>query len=314
MVQAEEMVGAALKKNGARVSGYVVAVVGNPNCGKTTLFNALTGLTQRVGNWPGVTVDRKTGYYTHERTRFELVDLPGIYSLSALSQDEEIARDCILSGEADLIVNIVDASNPDRNLYLTSRLLEMKVPVVVALNMVDVAAEKGIETDVSELSRQLGTPVVPLVASKGEGIEELKAAIEKAVVEKRVAGNRVAYPEPLDKAIREMSQELSSAAGALKYDPAWLSLKLLEGDERLEEKLDVSVRELAGRRRETVAGQLGDDADIVIADTHYRFVGDLTGSAIKSNCAAPCFICWNRCTAYILRSNSTVICRGKCSA
>lgn len=281
MMQAEEMVGAALKKNGVKVKGYVVAVVGNPNCGKTTLFNALTGLTQRVGNWPGVTVDRKTGYYTHRGTRFELVDLPGIYSLSALSQDEEIARDYIMTGEADLIVNIVDASNPDRNLYLTSRLLEMQVPVLVALNMVDVAAEKGIDTDVAELSRRLGTPVVPLVASRGEGIDALKSAIATGVVEKRAAGKRVAYPGPLDKAIREMSSEVSSVAAALNYDPAWLSLKLLEGDERLEAKLDPSVQELVARRREAVAGQLGDDADIVIADTHYRFVGDLTGSAVK---------------------------------
>ncbi|NTU87913.1 MAG: GTP-binding protein, partial [Chlorobiaceae bacterium] len=144
----EEMIGTVVKPDGMKVKGCVVAVVGNPNCGKTTLFNALTGLNQRVGNWPGVTVDRKTGHFTHNGTAYELVDLPGIYSLSALSQDEEIARDYIMSGEADLIVNIVDASNPDRNLYLTSRLLEMQVPVVVALNMIDVAAEKGIETDV----------------------------------------------------------------------------------------------------------------------------------------------------------------------
>ena len=148
-MQTEEMIGAAVRPEGVKLKSFVVAVVGNPNCGKTTLFNALTGLNQRVGNWPGVTVDKKTGSFIRDGVRFELVDLPGIYSLSALSQDEEIARDYILSGEADLIVNIVDASNPDRNLYLTSRLLEMHVPVVVALNMIDVAAEKGIETDVA---------------------------------------------------------------------------------------------------------------------------------------------------------------------
>ena len=281
MMHTEEMIGTVVKPDGMKVKGCVVAVVGNPNCGKTTLFNALTGLNQRVGNWPGVTVDRKTGHFTHNGTAYELVDLPGIYSLSALSQDEEIARDYIMSGEADLIVNIVDASNPDRNLYLTSRLLEMQVPVVVALNMIDVAAEKGIETDVAELSRRLGTAVVPLVASRGEGIGELKAAIASGVAEKRVAGNRVTYPGALDKAIREMSAEVFPAAGALRYDPAWLALKLLEGDHSLEAKLDESMRQLVELRREALVRQLGDDADIVIADTHYRFVGDLSASAVK---------------------------------
>lgn len=281
MMQVEEMIGAAVRPEGVRLKAFIVAVVGNPNCGKTTLFNALTGLNQRVGNWPGVTVDKKIGNYIYDGVRFELIDLPGIYSLSALSQDEEIARDYILSGDADLIINIVDGSNPDRNLYLTSRLLEMQVPVVVALNMIDVAAEKGIETDVAELAKRLGTPVVPLVASRGEGIAELKLAIASGVLEKQVAGSRVSYPGPLDKAIGEISVEISAAAGALGYDPAWLALKLLEGDEHLEARLDHGLRELVGRRRQVVAGQLGDDADIVIADTHYRFVGDLTESAIR---------------------------------
>jgi len=281
MMQTEEMIGVVVKPQGMKVKGSVVAVVGNPNCGKTALFNVLTGLNQRVGNWPGVTVDRKTGHFTHNGTRYELVDLPGIYSLSALSRDEVIARDYIMSGEADLIVNIVDASNPDRNLYLTSRLLEMQVPVVVALNMTDVAAEKGIETDVAELSQRLATPVIPLVASRGEGVGELKDAIAAGVAEKRIAGKRVTYPEVLDKAIREMSAEVSIAAGVLQYDPAWLALKLLEGDDSLEAKLEPSVRELVARRRDVLSGQLGDDADIVIADTHYRFVGELSGSAVK---------------------------------
>jgi ferrous iron transport protein B len=280
-MQTEEMIGAAVRPEGVKVKSFVVAVVGNPNCGKTTLFNALTGLNQRVGNWPGVTVDKKTGSFIRDGVRFMLVDLPGIYSLSALSQDEEIARDYILSCEADLVVNIVDASNPDRNLYLTSRLLEMQVPVVVALNMIDVAAEKGIETDVAELARRLGTPVVSLVASRGDGVDELQSAIATGVVEKRVAGGRVTYPGPLDRAISEMSGEVSAAAGAMQYDPAWLALKLLEGDDYLEARLDPAVRELVVHRREAVAGQLGDDADIVIADTHYRFVGDLSGSAVK---------------------------------
>jgi ferrous iron transport protein B len=127
------------------MSDYVIGVVGNPNCGKTTLFNALTGTKQRVGNWPGVTVDRKSGKYIHQGKKVEVVDLPGFYSLSAASLDEEVARDYILSGEADLIVNIIDASNLERNLYLTVLLLEMKVPIVVALNMMDRAKKRRVE-------------------------------------------------------------------------------------------------------------------------------------------------------------------------
>ncbi|MFO7684999.1 MAG: FeoB small GTPase domain-containing protein [Desulfobacterales bacterium] len=119
------------------MSDFTIGVVGNPNCGKTTLFNALTGAKQRVGNWPGVTVDRKVGSYRHAGHRIEVVDTPGIYSLSAASLDEEVARDYVLSGEADLIVNIVDASNIERNLYLTTQLLEMRPPLLIALNMMD---------------------------------------------------------------------------------------------------------------------------------------------------------------------------------
>ena len=140
-----------------------VGVVGNPNCGKTTLFNALTGARQQVGNWPGVTVDRKVGHYSWQGVDVELVDTPGIYSLSASSLDEEVTRNFVLSREAALIVNIVDASNIERNLYLTAQLLEMQAKVLVALNMMDMAALRGLDIDVEELSRRLGCPVVPKI-------------------------------------------------------------------------------------------------------------------------------------------------------
>jgi ferrous iron transport protein B len=167
------------------MSDHVIGVVGNPNCGKTTLFNALTGTKQRVGNWPGVTVDRKSGEYAHAGKKIEVVDLPGIYSLSAASLDEEVARDYILSGEADLIVNIIDASNLERNLYLTVQLLEMQVPMVLALNMMDMARERRIDIDIPLLSQRLGCPVVPLVASQGKGIDELNSGIKSTAVPRR---------------------------------------------------------------------------------------------------------------------------------
>ncbi len=202
---------------------YRIALVGNPNCGKTTLFNALTGARQRVGNWPGVTVEKKSGEYRIDDARFEVVDLPGIYSLDVADQtvslDEKVARDYIQSGEADLIVNIVDAANLERNLYLTTEVAEMGVPLLVALNMTDVAAAKGMEVDVDELAARLGCPVAPLIASRGQGIEALKRAILDAVVARPRA--RIALPagdpdeEDADIAIAgaryELARQIASA-------------------------------------------------------------------------------------------------------
>ncbi|MCK5664361.1 MAG: 50S ribosome-binding GTPase, partial [Thiotrichaceae bacterium] len=169
------------------MKNLVIGTVGNPNCGKTTFFNVLTGTKQHVGNWPGVTVERKTGSYTHGERQIELVDLPGIYSLDvSTSVDEEIAQEYILSGEADLIVNIIDASNLERNLYLTTQLLEMEVPLVIALNMMDIAEQRKIKIDIAALSEQLGVPIIPISASKHEGIEALKQAMETAAEEKHI--------------------------------------------------------------------------------------------------------------------------------
>ena len=155
----------------------VIGVIGNPNCGKTTLFNELTGSKQKVGNWPGVTVDRKEGIITLRGEAHLLVDLPGTYALDShddeLSVDEKIAREFALSGEAQLIVNILDASNLHRNLFLTSQLLDMGIPVICAVNMIDVAEREGIHVDCQRLAEELGVPVVPIVASTGVGIAEL---------------------------------------------------------------------------------------------------------------------------------------------
>ena len=157
------------------------ALVGNPNCGKTTLFNALTGARQRVGNWPGVTVERKAGNFAHDNKVIEAIDLPGVYSLTLACEttavDERIACEYILSGEAQVVVNIVNASNLERHLYLTAQLIEMGAPVIVALNMMDVARKRRIKVDTQKLSQMLGCPVVAVEANKGEGVVELKRAI-----------------------------------------------------------------------------------------------------------------------------------------
>jgi ferrous iron transport protein B len=163
----------------------VIALLGNPNTGKTTLFNALAGMRQRVGNYPGVTVETKKGQMTHAGRTFDLIDLPGTYSLAARSPDEMVAVDLILGqqpGEPrpDVVLSIVDASNLERNLYLTTQALEMGVPVVVALNMMDVAEGQGLRLDVARLTKQLGVPVVPIQANKGRGLDRLREVLAAA--------------------------------------------------------------------------------------------------------------------------------------
>jgi len=150
----------------SEASSLTIAIAGNPNCGKSALFNTFTGIRQKTGNWPGVTVDRKQGVFELQNKTVTVYDMPGIYSLDASSIDEEITRDYLLSREADLIINVVDAANLERNLYLTAQLLEMNVPIVLVLNMMDVARKRGIEIDFKKLSQELGCPVVPVVATQ----------------------------------------------------------------------------------------------------------------------------------------------------
>jgi len=216
-----------------------VALVGNPNSGKTTLFNNLTGARQHVGNWPGVTVEKKEGSCSAGGYKVKVIDLPGVYSLTAYSIDEVIARDYIVEEHPDVVVDIVDASNLERNLYLTVQLLEIGANVVVALNMMDSAQSKGHQIDVDALSHHLGVPVVPMVASRNRGTEDLLDAIGKAV--DGGAGRKsfdISYGREVDQEIATL-EGLISGDGTLasKYPPRWLAIKLLEEDELVMEKL-----------------------------------------------------------------------------
>ncbi len=157
-----------------------VALAGNPNTGKSTIFNALTGSHQHVGNWPGKTVAKKEGYFQVGDAEVTLVDLPGAYSLSAFSPDEEVTRDYIALEQPDLVVNVLDATNLERNLYLTAQILETAVPLIVVLNMKDVAERNGYQIDHEKLARLLGTAVIPMSASKGQGLDDLRQAIIQA--------------------------------------------------------------------------------------------------------------------------------------
>jgi ferrous iron transport protein B len=254
-----------------------IALVGNPNCGKTTVFNALTGARQHVGNWPGVTVERVIGEYTHCDATVEVTDLPGIYSFSALSPDEEVARKHILFDSPDVVVNVIDASNLERNLYLTTQLLEMDVPVVVALNMMDMAKQRGIRIEIEHLAKHLGCPVIPVVASKKRGMEELRASICEISKSKHKPGTQVAYEKDIEKVIRSLEVSLGDVALNKKVSARWLAIKLLEKDELALEILGADKAQLPDLDHELkkVERIVGEDTDMIIADGRYGFIHGL---------------------------------------
>ncbi|MGA2286135.1 MAG: ferrous iron transport protein B [Dehalococcoidia bacterium] len=215
------------------VSTLTVALAGAPNTGKSTVFNALTGLRQHTGNWPGKTVERKTGVHRRNGTAFSLVDLPGSYSLSANSVEEEAARDFLATERPDVVVAVVDASSLERNLYLVRELLELGLPTVIALNMMDVARAAGLEVEVEALQTALGVPVVPLVARQGKGIDELLDAIEQAA-QAGVTRDIASLPlEPDTARLLDTLDEAVPLSIDLPYPRDWLLTKLLEGDAAL---------------------------------------------------------------------------------
>ena len=254
-----------------------IALAGNPNSGKTTVCNALTGARQRVGNWPGVTVERVMGEYNHCDATIEVTDLPGIYSFSALSPDEEVARKHILFDTPDVVVNIVDASNLERNLYLTTQLLEMDVPVVVALNMMDMAKHRGIRIQVEHLEKHLGCPVIPVVASKKRGIEELRDAICSISRSGHIPGVRVAYEKDIEKIIRKLEISLADVALTHKVSARWLAVKLLEKDDLAHKILGADRAQLPDidEQLRKVERIVGEDTDMIIADGRYGFIHGL---------------------------------------
>ena len=180
--------------------GIRVALAGNPNCGKTTLFNNLTGANQYVGNWPGVTVERKEGTYVRNK-EVAIVDLPGIYSLSPYSPEEIVSREYLIDDRPDVVINLVDATNLERNLYLTTQILTLGLPVVMALNMMDVVEKNGDKIDVEGLSEKLGCPIVGISALRNRGTEELMAAVEKAAQSHQPAAPRLSFTKSLADAV-----------------------------------------------------------------------------------------------------------------
>ncbi|MCS6843030.1 MAG: ferrous iron transport protein B [Caldilineales bacterium] len=274
---------ATLPRNGAapQRDQPLVALVGNPNAGKSTLFNAFTGARQHVGNWPGKTVDVKTGTVRWDGRPVTLVDLPGAYSLSAHSLEEVIARDFILEERPDVAIVVVDATNLERNLYLVVQVMELGVPVAIALNMMDQAEAEGTVIDVARLSQLLGVPVVPTVGTRRQGLADL---LHKALTEARP------QPRPVDyglEAERELARlEPQVAALAPLGSPRHLALKLLEGDKEAMRALGDSsaadaLRREAAAAAERIRSVYGDDAVLLIADRRYGYVHGLAHQVVR---------------------------------
>lgn len=259
-----------------------IALVGNPNSGKTTVFNALTGSNQHVGNWPGVTVEKKEGIFQFNNKKYNVVDLPGTYSLGAFSEDEVVARDFILKGNPDLVINVVDATNIERNLYLTTQLLEMGTKVIVALNMIDEAEKKNIQFDIDALSKKLGAPVIPTTASKRKGIDNL---IEESIglINRDVEIPKISYGDNIDKEIKNLESLLVNKD--LEYSPHWLSIKLLEGDKYINEYVDNNQDLNSSNDLKNTINNIKnntEDYELEIVDRRYKFVNDITRSSVTA--------------------------------
>jgi len=258
-----------------------IALAGNPNSGKTTLFNALTGAHQHVGNYPGVTVAKKQGTYVDNGNKMTIVDLPGTYSLTAYSLEEVVARDFLVNDKPAVVIDIVDASNLERNLYLTLQFMELGVPVCIALNMVDVAKNRGIEVDAKKLADLLGIPVIPTVARKGNGKYELmKATTRVARQHKNPEPLVISYGADVDKALVEMEKEIKSNDFLTDaYPPRWIALKYLENDEQIislgkkkNPSLAVTLEQIVDRVSTHLQATLDTYTEAIIADHRYGYI------------------------------------------
>lgn len=261
-------------------NGFTIVLAGNPNCGKTAVFNALTDSRQRVGNWSGVTVDKKYGFFQHQGFRVQVVDLPGVYSTSVTSDavDEKIACQYLLSGEADAVINVIDGNNLERNLYLTLQLLEMNIRLILAVNMMDVMKQRGLKLDLKQLSKLLGSPVVSLVACQNQGIDSLKDAILKLKKSPNPSKFFLPLPVEINKAVHLLTQVISFNDGPLA---AWLALRLLEDDCLVKQIVNESALKFAKHEIDLIKTKLNEEPDILIADARYIFISHIARQVIQ---------------------------------
>ena len=257
-----------------------IALAGNPNCGKTTMFNALTGANQYVGNWPGVTVEKKEGKLKNQKD-VTVTDLPGIYSLSPYTLEEVVSRDYLLKEKPDVIIDLVDATNIERNLYLATQLLEIGIPVVIALNMVDLLKKNNIHINVKGLSSALGCPIVETSALKGTGLKEVVDEAIKCANQHRVPSKQMEFPKAVEKAVNEI--ESLVPANISEENKRWYAVKLLERDSKIKEGLNLPAS--AQSKIEEIASNLekaeDDDTESIVTDGRYQYIQKVVSANVK---------------------------------
>ena len=261
-----------------------IALAGNPNCGKTTMFNALTGANQYVGNWPGVTVEKKEGKLKGKKGKGEdiiVTDLPGIYSLSPYTLEEVVSRDYVLKENPDVIIDLVDATNIERNLYLTTQLIETGVPVVIALNMADLLEKRGIKIDTKRLSMLLDCPIIETSALRGEGLDKLIDEAVKVAKSSKVDLPKEIFSKDMEAAIDEVKGVLPTSVTDDKK--RWYAVKFLENDEKVKEamKLSASGQSLVDTKRQELEKQHDDDMESIVTDERYKFIQKIVNTTVK---------------------------------
>ena len=258
-----------------------LALVGNPNCGKTTMFNAMTGANQYVGNWPGVTVEKKEGKLKGY-SDVVVTDLPGIYSLSPYTLEEVVSRNYIINDKPDAIINLVDATNIERNLYLTTQVLEMGIPVVVALNMMDIVKKNGDQIDAVRLSKELGCPVIEVSALKGTGLKDLYAKAVEAARAKACSGHQHAFDSRVEKALNDIEDLISGHVPETQL--RWYAVKIFEQDEKVVSELEkLNLDDQFARIIAACEKEMDDDSESIITNERYEYITSILGKVYKKN-------------------------------
>ena len=259
---------------------FTIAIAGNPNCGKTALFNALTGARQHVGNWPGVTVEKKEGYFELGDQHIRVVDLPGTYALFANAEDERAAVDYLLTREADLIINIIDASNIERNLFLTSQLVDMQIPMVIAANMIDIAEQRGLHLDLDIIAERFGVPVIPLSAVSDKSITNFISQMAHVIAGKKMTPKAIDYGENVEKTVKYLEPQVEPVAKILGTDARWVSLMYLGNEKSYADKFAEAKVQI---NKAEVTKMLNEESEFAMADVRYSLAHDIANKTILSN-------------------------------